>query len=64
MNDNQEQIKRLEQKIDYIYKSVEKTRKYFLITMWITLAMVVLPLLGMLIAIPKVIGVYSSMYNF
>jgi hypothetical protein len=35
----------LEGKIDAIYTSVEKTRKYFLWTLIITLAVVVLPLL-------------------
>jgi len=47
-------------KLDAIYESVEKTRKYFLVVMWVTVAMVVLPLLGMIIAIPKFINMYTS----
>lgn len=47
-------------KLDAIFISVEKTRKYFLVVMWITVAMVVLPILGMLIAIPKFINIYTS----
>ena len=46
-----------------IFVSVEKTRKYFLWTMIITLAVVVLPLLGLLIAIPNFIDNYSSALN-
>lgn len=51
---------RLEAKIDAIYESVEKTRKYFLIVMWSTIAMVVLPLIGLIFAIPTFLEVYSS----
>lgn len=46
----------LEEKIDSIWKSVEKTRKYFLITMWSTVVVVVLPLILMLFAIPAMIN--------
>ena len=42
----------LEKKIDAIYSSVEKTRKYFLLTLIITVALVVLPILGLMIVIP------------
>ena len=43
-----------------IYESVEKTRKYFLVVMWVTVGAVVLPMLGMLIAIPKFINMYTT----
>ena len=42
----------LEKKIDAIYSSVGKTRKYFLLTLVITVAMIVLPILGFIIVIP------------
>jgi type II secretory pathway component PulF len=48
-------------KLDAIYKSVEKTRKYFLVIIWVTVVAVVLPLLGLLFAIPKFIGIYSGL---
>lgn len=51
----------LEKKIDAIYISVEKTRKYFLWTMIITVALVVLPLIGLVFAIPAFIASYSGM---
>ncbi len=43
-----------------IYKSVEKTRKYFLWTLIISLVVFVLPLIGMLFVIPKFLSVYTS----
>jgi len=43
-----------------IYKSVEKTRKYFMWTLIISLAFFVLPLIGMIFVIPKFLSVYTS----
>lgn len=62
-----ELLKKLEeqdQKINAIYISVEKTRKYFLWTMIITIAAVVLPLIGLMFAIPAYLSTLSSMMNF
>jgi uncharacterized membrane protein YjjP (DUF1212 family) len=42
----------LQEKLDAIYISTEKTRKYFLWTMYITLALFILPLIGLAFAIP------------
>lgn len=50
----------LEAKIDAIYVSVEKTRKYFLFVMWASIIMVVLPVIGLLFAIPQFINTYST----
>ena len=50
----------LEQKINAIYVSVEKTRKYFLWTMIITIALFVLPLIGLVFAIPSFINTYAN----
>lgn len=49
-----------DEQLSAIYQSVEKTRKYFLITMWVTLAAVVLPMLALLFIIPAVISSYAS----
>ena len=49
----------LEKKIDAIYSSVEKTRKYFLLTLIITVAMIVLPILGFIIVIPIFLSSFS-----
>ncbi len=58
--ETQQKLESLDAKLNAIYESVEKTRKYFLVVMWVTLGAVVLPLLGMLIAIPKFINTYTS----
>ncbi len=51
----QELLTRLEAqdaKLDAIYTSVEKTRRYFLWTLIISVAMIVLPLVGLVVAVP------------
>jgi hypothetical protein len=50
----------LQVKINKIYDSVEKTRKYFLWTMIITVALFVLPLIGLIFAIPSFLSQYSQ----
>ncbi len=49
-----------EVKLDAIYKSVEKTRKYFLVVLWVTVLAVVLPTIGLVFAIPSFLNTYSS----
>ncbi len=49
-----------EKKLDEIYRSVEKMRKYFLWTLIVTVVMIVLPLIGLAIAIPQFLSVYSG----
>ena len=51
------------QKLDKIFKSVEKTRKYFLWTLIITLILFFLPLLGLLFVTPKFLSIYSGLGN-
>ena len=43
----------LEVKIDAVYKSAEKTRKYFLWTLIISAVFVILPLVGLMLIIPQ-----------
>lgn len=60
---DQELEKRLgemEVKLSAIYTSVEKTRKYFQIIVWITVLMIVLPAIGLVFAIPAFINSYTS----
>lgn len=45
-------IDALSAKLDAIYASSEKTRRYFQWTMYITIALFVLPLIGLAFAIP------------
>ncbi|MFA7209043.1 MAG: hypothetical protein WC120_02035 [Parcubacteria group bacterium] len=56
-------LKKLEEqdkKIEAIWISVEKTRKYFLTTIIITVAMTLLPLIGLAFAIPMFLGTLSK----
>lgn len=46
-----------------IYVSVEKTRKYFMWTLIITIVMFVLPLIGMMIVVPPLLNSISTMYS-
>ena len=50
-----------EEKINAIYRSVERTRKYFMWTLIITLALFILPALGLVFAIPTFMSSYSSL---
>jgi hypothetical protein len=52
-----------EAKLDAIYKSVERMRKYFLWTLYVTIATIVLPLIGLAIAIPWLMNIMSSAYG-
>jgi len=59
----QEILKKLAQqdvKIEAIWKSVEKTRKYFLYTLIISIVMFVLPLIGLIIVIPIFLSTLSK----
>lgn len=54
------QLAAQDEKIDAIYVSVEKTRKFLLIIMWSSVIMVVLPLLAGLLIVPYIISSFSS----
>ena len=56
----EERIAALEKKVDAIYVSVEKTRNYMLWTLLITLAVVVLPAIGLVFAIPSFLSTYNE----
>lgn len=62
-----EVLKKLEdhdKKLDAIFRSAEKTRRYFLWTLIITLGVFVIPLIGLLFIIPKFISIYTNSLNF
>lgn len=61
MNDDlSKRLETLETKIDAIYLSVEKTRKYFLWTLIITLVLVALPAIALVFALPSFVHNYTS----
>ncbi|PIR57762.1 MAG: hypothetical protein COU71_02310 [Parcubacteria group bacterium CG10_big_fil_rev_8_21_14_0_10_38_31] len=59
-NEILKKIEESDQKIDEIYKSVEKTRKYFLWTLIITLAVFILPLIALAFIVPSFLSSYSA----
>jgi CHASE3 domain sensor protein len=61
-----ELVKKLEaqdEKLERIYQSVEKTRKYFLWTMIATVVTFVLPLIGLIFAVPFFLSTLSTAYG-
>ena len=56
-------LEELSVKIDAIYTSVEKSRKYFLVTMWITVLAIVLPMIGLMFVGPSFVNSYTSALN-
>lgn len=61
--DIQNKLALLEAKLDGVQASIDKIRRYFQIITWVTIIMVVLPLLGLLIAIPAFIRSYTSTFE-
>ena len=53
----------VDQKLEAIRVSIEKIRKYFLWTLIVTVATIILPLIGLVIAIPWLLGILSSAYG-
>lgn len=49
-----------DQAITAIYASAEKSRKYFLWTLIITIVTIVLPMIGLIFAIPMIMDTFNS----
>ena len=52
----------LETKIDAVYKSAEKTRKYFMWTLIASAVVFILPLVGLIFVIPQFINSVGGQY--
>ncbi len=61
--DLEKRLATLEQKIDATYKSAEKTRKYFKWTLIVSVAVIVLPMIGLVFVIPQFLGTLSQYQN-
>lgn len=61
--ETQNKIAELDRKIEAIYESVEKTRKYMMWTGIVTAAVIVLPLIALASLIPSFIDTYTSALN-
>ena len=55
----QKKLEAQDAKLDAIYSSVEKTRKYFLWTLIITAVTVLLPLIGLAFVIPAFLSSFD-----
>lgn len=55
-----QKLKELEDKLDVTYRSAEKTRKYIWTFVVISVIALVLPLIGLVFAIPNLLNTYSS----
>lgn len=58
-----QKLEEQEQKLNAIYKSVESARKIFLATLIITIAMFVLPLVGLIFVVPWAMTVLGEAYG-
>ena len=58
-----QKLAELERKVDATYVSAEKTRKYILVIVIISIVAFVLPLIGLLFAIPTFISTYSNIMS-
>ena len=56
----EQRLESLEKKIDAIYASVERARKYALLTAVITVVVIVLPIIGLLFAVPQFMSSYGN----
>lgn len=61
--DIREKLAVQEKKLDDIYKSVERMRKYFMWTLVVTLVTVVLPLIALAFVLPWFVNVILTSYN-
>ena len=55
-----QKLEEQQKKIDQILISVEKTRKYFEWTLYITIALFVLPLIAMVFVLPSFLSDYTN----
>ncbi|MDO8604865.1 MAG: hypothetical protein Q7K40_05750 [bacterium] len=53
-------LKAQDELLQKVYESSEKTRKYFMWTLYITLALFVLPLIGLMFVVPVLLSTMSS----
>ncbi len=64
--ENEEILKKIEEqgkKLEEIRQSVEKMRKFFLWTLIITAAVIILPLIGLIFIIPQFLDLYTGGMN-
>jgi len=60
MDEVLKKLAEIEAKVDAVYKSAEKTRKYFMWTLIISVVLFVLPLIALVFVIPQFITALSG----
>jgi hypothetical protein len=55
------ELKKLEEKVDRVYDSVERTRKYMLWSLIMQVAVVLLPLVVLMLAVPFILSSLSNL---
>jgi len=62
MDQNLEQrLKNIEEKLERVFQSAEKTRKYFLYMIIGSVIVIVLPIFGLVFAIPSFLDTYNTL---
>jgi hypothetical protein len=62
-NDLEKRLAEQDAKLDDIFRSIEKMRKYFLWTLIVTVVTIVLPLIALVFAIPWFLNIITSAYS-
>lgn len=62
--DTKKLLQAMQVKIDEIAASQERTRRHAQWSLWIMVALIVLPALGLLFAIPQFLATYSALQSF
>lgn len=56
-----QKLEGIEKKVDAAYAAADKARKYLLVIVVVTLVAFVLPLVGLVFAVPSFLSTYSDM---
>jgi len=56
-----QKLKEMEEKLDKVYKSTERTRKYILTMLIFSILVIVLPLIGFILVIPQFLSLYNDL---
>lgn len=62
-NDILQKFEEQDKKLDDIYKSIEKMRKYFLWTLIVTVVTIALPLIALVFVLPWFVNIITSAYS-
>ncbi len=63
MDQLDQKIEELEKKIDKLQRSIDKLRKVFLWTLILSIALIILPLIGLLFVIPQFLSSYNNVFQ-